>query len=759
MRGFDQIQFRWLSSLPLILVTCALIVIAVNTLVGAQSANAPMREALFDYYQRLKPAPATVSSPFHIVTIDPESMEKIGPWPWPRTILAELVEKSIEAGSKGILIAEPLDVPDPLSPETIGDFWLKGAQDDALASQLKLLPRTDEVLAQALSNIPAAVGFAENSYTTLQELNFQRSDIAKNPNVKKYDQRQGDYFALPTTAESAPLSPTIKAASSPVVLDLPADENGTVRRSHLFWAIDGKPIPSLAMEAARLAIEAPHASINLPKKLTTAQGPRPEYITLNETELALTSGATLRHYPQRRSNITQTSAWKLLDGSASKQPFKNSVILIGRSQIPGYSIKTTKGRISPVALQANIADQITNGVSLKRPLWIGYIEAIAVMLLGAGAIMVAQRLMFWQAIGFAFAGALCLVAISAFLFIGKGYLINPLLPAMAMFVGVFSIAGGKSVSTVLFDDNIRSAFKGMLPETTMKALRDDRSRKLLNGVNRKITILACELRIMDNDLEDLEQTPEYVSQIIATASHNLRKTIVNIGGTVDQAEGGRIFAYFNAPLETADHIEKACAGALAMVESMDKTNTELAASAHTRNVQVHLGIGIATGTCFAGPMGHGHGNRYSAIGPAVNLASFLCRQSEYYGPAIICDDAVHRESHHKYAFLELDRIKSSSTLSTTATSEQADKPVHIHALIGNPFIKSSKSYRALDKNHRAMISAYRAGNMPQALEELETIKKFPAARIALFDIYEERIKELDKNGVPENWDGIHPTLL
>lgn len=749
MQRIGSFQFRWLASLPLLIVTFILIVIAINALIGAQSTHAPMREALFDYYQRLSPAPATASSPFHVVVIDEESLEKVGPWPWPRTVIAKLIDQTVEAGAKSVLIAEPLDVPDLLSPETIGEFWLQGAQDEALAEQLKLLPRTDEVLARSLSALPAGAGFAEGNVTTLQDIQLQRSDVTKSSGLLILDNPSSDFMALPGAKARYPLSPALTAASTPVVLHLPTDQNGLLRRTFLFWSEGETPRPSLSLEAARLALDQPSVNFETHNNATSSQGKLPYRVRLGDKQLNLEGNGTLRFYPPRRSSITTTSAWKILEGNASRQSFLGSVILIGRDDNTGSTIRTPRSRLAPVEAQAIIADQIVNGVSLKRPAFFGYIEAIAVMLLGAAAIMLAQRLVFWQAIAVALSGAILLVLTSALLFFTNGWLINPLLPALAMFVGAFSIAGGKSVGTVLFDDNVRGAFRGMLPENAMKALREDRTKKILTGVQRKITVLACELRITDDDLETFNDTPNNVSQIMAAASHGLRHTITKIGGTVDQAEGGRMFAYFNAPLETADHIEKACAAALAMIESMDKTNAELSASAHTRNIQVHLAIGIATGTCFAGPMGHGRSNRYSAIGQAVDQAAFLRRQSEYYGPAIICADQIHKDCHHKYAFLELDKV----------ISGLSDKPKNIHALIGNPFIKSSKNFRELESQHRALIHAYRDGKIKEARKSLDAVRKFPAANINLFDIYEERIKTLEENGTPDKWTGVHPAAL
>ena len=390
-----------------------------------------------------------------------------------------------------------------------------------------------------------------------------------------------------------------------------------------------------------------------------------------------------------------------------------------------------------------------DGVVVKRPGWIGYLEAITVMLLGAAAIMWAQRMDFWKALGGAAIASAILFALSFSTFSFGNLLFNPLPGALALFLGAFSVAGGRTLGVVLRDDAVRGTFQGSLPEPTMKKIREEGATDLLNGVKRPVTVLACELRLLEDDLNKLSAYPDDVTNMLASASNSLRNTIIETGGAADQADGGKLYAYFNAPLESADHIDAACSSALRLVESMDKTNAELEASNRTRGVQLHLAIGIATGDCFVGPMGHGRTNRYSAIGPAIEMASFLRKQAEFYGPAIICDEAVYRDTHHHFAYLELDRIRTN----------RSDTPTSIYALVGNPFIKSSKSYRSLDETHRQFLAAYRAGEFAEASALLEQVKKSPGAAIALFDIYEERLAEMAANGTPPQWDGAEKVTL
>ena len=124
------------------------------------------------------------------------------------------------------------------------------------------------------------------------------------------------------------------------------------------------------------------------------------------------------------------------------------------------------------------------------------------------------------------------------------------------------------------------------------------------------------------------------------------------------------------------------------------------------------------------------------------MASFLRKQAEKYGPAIICDETIYRQTHHHFAFLELDQF---------ATGKE-ERAFSIHALVGNPFIKSSKSYRSLEDAHRKMLSAYREGDFASAQNFLAEARKSPGARIALFDLYEQRLTQWNGREKPTDWD-------
>src|SRR5215210_107278 len=65
----------------------------------------------FDLYQSTRPRQTPDEMPVLIVDIDEQSLKEIGQWPWPRTVLAQLVDKLNEAGAAviafDVLFTEP----------------------------------------------------------------------------------------------------------------------------------------------------------------------------------------------------------------------------------------------------------------------------------------------------------------------------------------------------------------------------------------------------------------------------------------------------------------------------------------------------------------------------------------------------------------------------------------------------------------------------------------------------------------------------
>src|SRR5207302_889851 len=71
-----------------------------------------------DLYQRAAPRAAS-DVPLRIVAIDDQSLNQIGQWPWPRGIVAQLVDKLRDAGAAVVVFDILFAEPDRTSPQSL----------------------------------------------------------------------------------------------------------------------------------------------------------------------------------------------------------------------------------------------------------------------------------------------------------------------------------------------------------------------------------------------------------------------------------------------------------------------------------------------------------------------------------------------------------------------------------------------------------------------------------------------------------------
>ena len=78
-----------------------------------------MRHRVFDEYQRLKPREYSNDIPVRILDIDDESLSRVGQWPWPRDVMAEIVARLNALGASAVVFDMVFSQPDRLSPKSL----------------------------------------------------------------------------------------------------------------------------------------------------------------------------------------------------------------------------------------------------------------------------------------------------------------------------------------------------------------------------------------------------------------------------------------------------------------------------------------------------------------------------------------------------------------------------------------------------------------------------------------------------------------
>ncbi len=204
-----------------------------------------VRVRTFDLFQNLKPRETPPEHPVTVVDLDEDSIKEIGQWPWPRTIMAQMVTNLIDAGAIVIGFDIYFAEPDRMSPASVART-LPGL-DDETRKRLEGMPSNDLVLAEAMRKGHVVVG------QTGIPLEARRDN--KIPNIPTIAELGGNPRPyLDSYRSILRNTPEIDfAASGWGVVTFTPETDGVVRRVPAM-VTDGKEIyPALSIEMLRLA--------------------------------------------------------------------------------------------------------------------------------------------------------------------------------------------------------------------------------------------------------------------------------------------------------------------------------------------------------------------------------------------------------------------------------------------------------------------------------------------------------------------------
>src|SRR5262249_53499421 len=206
-----------------------------------------LRLASFDAYQSAFPR-VQRSAPVVIVAIDEDSLRRHGQWPWPRTSLAELVDRVAAAQPVAIGVDILMPEPDRLSPRLRADA-IEGMPPD-LARALRSMPSNDTVLADALRGRRVVLGVAG---IDVEETG--RAVALGSPPIRTFGGDPAPFVRHFAAALGSMEEISVAAAGRGLISVVP--ERGVVRRLALLALVGGTLMPALGFAMARVAPDAP----------------------------------------------------------------------------------------------------------------------------------------------------------------------------------------------------------------------------------------------------------------------------------------------------------------------------------------------------------------------------------------------------------------------------------------------------------------------------------------------------------------------
>jgi len=385
----DSVARRWAAlaiiqrGRPLAALVLALLAILLAT--TELAAVERLRHAGFDAYQRLLPR-VREKAPAIIVEIDEKSLAQHGQWPWPRTLLAQLVER-IRAGRP---YAVGLDLifpePDRLSPGVIAES-LPGLDAENLIARLKALPSNDDVLAKSLATVSTVLGVAGYDRAQLPMSARRHSGFAP------ARQRGGDALAFVRGYDVALANqPVLERAAAGHALLSAELESGRARRMPLVSRVGDALAPSLSLELMRVAAGVPAFEVRVGARGVEAVGVESIIVPTQP------DGRIWVHY-SRHDPSRFVSAADVLSGATDAAVFREQLVIVGVTglAITDYVTTPLDDRMPGVEIHANVLENIFDGRVLRRPYWAAWAEALALLVAGAALIaaLPASRVFLW----------------------------------------------------------------------------------------------------------------------------------------------------------------------------------------------------------------------------------------------------------------------------------------------------------------------------------------------------------------------------
>ena len=118
------------------------------------------RNKVFDFYQEIKPReiPDAKDKPVTIIDLDEQSLETVGQWPWPRNVLAQMVQNLMQMGAILVAFDVVFAEPDRMNPASVAST-LPGL-DDGTKAKLVNLKSNDQIFADTIRRSRVVLGQA-----------------------------------------------------------------------------------------------------------------------------------------------------------------------------------------------------------------------------------------------------------------------------------------------------------------------------------------------------------------------------------------------------------------------------------------------------------------------------------------------------------------------------------------------------------------------------------------------------------------------
>jgi adenylate cyclase len=612
---------------------------------------ARLRLLAFDAYQQLQPRkydPGRI--PVRIVDIDEPSLARLGQWPWPRSLIADITTRLMESGAAAVAFDLVFVEPDRVSLSDLIKRLPKDTTLEALAGKLVEAPAGDRMLAEAIAAAPVVLGFIAAAQAS-GALPVPHAGFA----TAGDDARQ---FLPAFAGASASISALQQAAKGSGALNWIPEYDQVVRHLPLMVRVGDRLYPSLAAEAVRVAQGASGYLI----KASGASGEESfgtktgiTHVRIGNAIVPTDANAQMWLRFSHSDHRRYIPAWSLLDGRVARENIEGHIILVGTSAPGLFDLRTTPldAAVPGVEIHAQAIEQILLADHLRRPDFATGAELSFMILFG---LLLSALVYRSAAIWSAFLGVMAIasgIAISWAAYVRYAWLFDPVYATLILTLLYISTTVHVYFSTEIERNTIRNAFTHYLAPVLVEELASHPQKLRLGGETRIVTVYRSDLANFSRLAEALQ--PRELVALMNEYLSAMTDIIMAHGGFVDKYIGDAIDGVFGAPLDDPEQALNAVKAALSCQKKLRDMN--VAGLPALRGQMLHQRIGLHTGEAIVGNIGSQQRFNYTVMGDAANLASRLEGANKMYGTSILVSEATADHAGACISWRELDIIQ------------------------------------------------------------------------------------------------------
>ena len=384
-----------------------------------------------------------------LVDIDNDSIEKLGRWPWPRSLLAKGINKINAANPKviglNIILSEPEVSDGLLAFQRLKEMFQKQVLPEAVKSGSAFLEALDQAQANLDHDNSLAEALKRSGKVVLPVFLKESAVIAENVRVKNQlllkqsiqNIRSPAGATYPRSDEiTLPIDIFLENAKGIGHINLVFDLDGTARRERPIFEYHGAFIPSYTVKLAALFLNVPNAKIRADIGSAIYLGSLKIPTMLNSDILISFKGSA--------DSFKSYSFFDVINDKVPANVFKNKLVLVSPSAagVMNPLSTPTAAAMTVGEYSAHTLWSILNKNAIQQPAWNFIAELLMILVIGLAITLLIPRLKGVTA-GIVFVGLMfALIGGSTYLFASRGLWVKttyPLLQLILGYIGVITI--------------------------------------------------------------------------------------------------------------------------------------------------------------------------------------------------------------------------------------------------------------------------------------------------------------------------------